>query len=233
MVDGQHRGSHGLALSSEEDVLLGTCSLPDWCSPSPCEHGGTCKQQYDRAYCDCEHTGYAGAVCRTSLHWRSCTQFLQARGTTPGDPQHVVIDLDGSGPLPPVSLVCELSTEAEFVTSITHSNEEATKVDGFQARGSFHQVIHYHTPQNIVQHLLDLSTKCWQSLSYQCKQSHLFASPVEGDEFTPYGWWVSWPGEKMDYWPGSSPGSRQCACGLIGDCVDPDNVCNCDSGHAG
>jgi contactin associated protein-like 2 len=37
----------------------------------------------------------------------------------------------------------------------------------------------------------------------------------------------------MDYWPGSSPGSWQCACGLRGDCYDPDKVCNCDSGHEG
>lgn len=171
MVDGEHRSSSGWAISSQDDVLVGSCSLTDWCSPSPCEHGGTCKQRYDHAYCDCQHTGYSGAVCRTSLHWRSCMQFLQAKRATAGDPQEVVIDLDGSGPLPPVSVVCEMSTEWEYVTSIKHSNEEDTKVDGFQARGSFHQVIHYHAQEEGMKHFLDISSKCWQSLSYNCKGS--------------------------------------------------------------
>ena len=231
MVDGEYRSSSGWSSSSQEDILVGSCSLTDRCSPSPCEHGGTCKQKYDHAYCDCHHTGYSGAVCHTSLQWRSCMQLLQARGATTGDPQEVVIDLDGSGPLPPVSVVCEVSTEGEYVTSIKHSNQEATKVDGFQARGSFHQVIHYHATEKVVRNLLNRSTKCWQSLSYDCKQSRLFDSPVKGGQLQPYGWWVSWQNKKMDYWPGSSPGSRQCACGLRGDCYDPDKVCNCDSGH--
>ena len=105
-------------------------------------------------------------------------QFLQAMGTTAVDPQEVVLDLDGSGPLPPVSVVCEMSTEGEYVTSIKHSNEKDTKVDGFQARGSFHQVIHYHAHERVMKHLLSISGKCWQSLSYKCKQSRLFDSPV-------------------------------------------------------
>ena len=33
----------------------------------------------------------------------------------------------------------------------------------------------------------------------------------------------------MDYWAGSSPGSRQCSCGLTGTCYDPYKGCNCDS----
>ena len=37
----------------------------------------------------------------------------------------------------------------------------------------------------------------------------------------------------MDYWPGSSPGSWQCACGLKGDSYDHEMVCNCDSAYEG
>ena len=166
--------------------------------------------------------------------WQSCSQFILSKGAMPeaGVPEEVMIDLDGSGPLLPVGMLCEISSEGQFVTSIRHSNEEVTKVDGFQDRGSFHQVIHYHATPEHIHALLNRSTSCWQSLRYECKQSQLFSSPVEdGDQFLPYGWWVSWQEEKMDFWSGASPGSRQCACEVTGDCFHPEKSCNCDSGH--
>ena len=161
--------------------------------------------------------------------WQSCSQFLQAEVSTVRGPREVMIDLDGPGPLPPVGVLCELSSEGEFVTSIKHSNEEVTKVDGFQDRGSFHQVIHYHATPEQINIVMNRSTKCWQSLRFECKQSQLFGR--ESGQFKPYGWWVSWQEEKMDFWSGASPGSRQCACGVRGDCFVPEMACNCDSGH--
>ena len=161
--------------------------------------------------------------------WKSCSHFLQAQGPNAEGFHEVMIDLDGLGPLAPVSVVCEVTSDGDFVTSIRHSNEEVTKVDGFQDRGSFHQVIHYHATADQINTLVNSSTKCWQSLTYACRQSRLFGS--ETGNFQPFGWWVSWKGEKMDFWSGSSPGSRQCACGTRGSCFDPERACNCDSGH--
>ena len=80
-------------------ILLGKCSINDWCrvssgrnyfdilftlyeyflGSSPCGNGGECRQLYDRAVCHCDHTGYTGAVCRTSRHWKSCNQWAAAR----------------------------------------------------------------------------------------------------------------------------------------------------------
>jgi hypothetical protein len=141
---------------------------------------------------------------------QSCFPFMLSKGAMPGGPKEVMIDLDGCGPLPPMGVRCEVSSEGQFVTSIKHRNLEVTKVDGFQDRASFHQVIHYHATPEQIHALLSRSTKCWQSLSYECKQSQLFSSPVEdGDQFLPYGWWVSWQEEKMDFWSQASPGSRQ------------------------
>lgn len=37
----------------------------------------------------------------------------------------------------------------------------------------------------------------------------------------------------MDYWGGSLPGSRKCACGILGQCADSTKWCNCDAGLAG
>lgn len=33
------------------------------CNPNPCEHGGVCKQNWEEFKCDCDKTGYTGAVC--------------------------------------------------------------------------------------------------------------------------------------------------------------------------
>jgi len=52
----------------------------------------------------------------------------------------VVIDLDGSGPLAPFPVRCEYLQHQYAITYVGHANEEATKVDGFEEKGSFQQV---------------------------------------------------------------------------------------------
>ncbi|MEQ2300516.1 Contactin-associated protein-like 4, partial [Ameca splendens] len=48
---------------------------------------------------------------------------------------------------------------------------------------------------------------------------------------SPFSWWLGGPGPGLvqTYWGGAHPGSQQCACGLQGDCVDPQLYCNCDA----
>ena len=50
-------------------------------------------------------------------------------------------------------------------------------------------------------------------------------------EGSPFSWWLGGPsaGHVQTYWGGAHPGSQQCACGLQGDCVDPQHYCNCDA----
>ena len=58
-----------------EEVVRHVCTLDDKCWPNPCQHGGMCKQNSTDFHCECEGTGYAGALCHTSLHYRSCLDF--------------------------------------------------------------------------------------------------------------------------------------------------------------
>lgn len=51
----------------------------------------------------------------------------------------------------------------------------------------------------------------------------------QGVDLQPFSWWVSRNNQKMDYWGGSLPGSKKCACGLYGSCKDPRKWCNCDA----
>ena len=65
-------------ISSRDDIVLESCHVTDRCTPNPCEHSGVCKQNSDEFYCECEGTGYTGAVCHTSLNFMSCVQYSHA-----------------------------------------------------------------------------------------------------------------------------------------------------------
>merc|ERR1711899_254946 len=161
----------------------------------------------------------------------SCVQYSHAHPDS-RYADKVIIDIDGSGPLAPFPVRCEFFPDGRNITYVGHLNEEATKVDGFEEKGSFSQVIYYDATMEMMEALINRSVACVQKLGYDCKRSRLLNTPVrDSDNFSPYGYWVSRQNRIMDYWAGSLPGSRKCECGLLGVCFDPDKWCNCDSGH--
>ena len=85
-----------------------------------------------------------------------------------------------------------------------------------------------------IEKLINGSLTCKQELFYACRRSRLLNTPVRPEEpFEPFSWWVSRNNEIMDYWGGSQPGSRKCACGILGTCIDRTKDCNCDAGERG
>ena len=223
-MDGERKVVREYERSSEEEVEVGECRLTNLCSLVRCQHGGVCHQTPGSSgvFCDCHHTGYSGAVCQSSRHWRSCQQFLQFSGQSEGE---VLIDPDGPGALEPVMVLCHIE-DNDFVTSVSHSNPEPTKVDGFQTAGSFSQAILYSAPDRLVELLVSTAESCRQSLRYDCHQSGLLG---RAEVWEPWGWWQSWAGERQNQWAGAAMGSGLCECGERGDCVEGWARCNCDS----
>lgn len=224
----------GEEISDVNDIIIDSCQMTDLCMPNPCEHGGICKQTSKDFECECENTGYTGAVCHTSLNYLSCTHFQNKALQRGEDSRYAetVIDIDGSGPIAPFPVTCEFFPDGRNITYVGHSNMEQTKVDGFEEKGSFNQMIYYDASMDMMERLINRSTICLQKLGYDCKRSRLLDTPVaDTQKFNPYGWWTSRQNLKMDYWAGSLPGSRKCECGLLGVCHDPGKWCNCDSGH--
>ncbi|KMY99176.1 neurexin-4 isoform X1 [Drosophila simulans] len=210
-----------------DDVVVDACQMIDRCNPNPCQHKGLCHQNSREFFCDCGHTGYAGAVCHTSNNPLSClalknVQHVQQR-------VNLNLDVDGSGPLEPFPVTCEFYSDGRVITTLSHSQEHTTTVDGFQEPGSFEQSIMYDANQLQIEALLNRSHSCWQRLSYSCRSSRLFNSPSEAGNFRPFSWWISRHNQPMDYWAGALPGSRKCECGILGKCHDPTKWCNCDS----
>merc|ERR1712038_1079555 len=231
VIDGQYKPPTSWKEGEEimdEDVIIDSCGMTDRCNPNPCEHGGVCKQNSKDFYCECEDTGYTGAVCHTSLNWFSCVQFQNKHPDSRF--KETVIDIDGSGPIPPVAVKCRFFPDGRNLTYVEHDSLQPIKVDGFDEKGSFLKTIKYFAPYEVMEAMINRSRTCIQRLGYDCKRAKLLNTPVsESNEFDPFGWWISRQNKKMDYWAGSLPGSRKCECGLLGTCVIQDKWCNCDA----
>ncbi|XP_041849072.1 contactin-associated protein-like 4 isoform X2 [Melanotaenia boesemani] len=222
-------GNHAVDLIRVQERLLGNysqlqidmCGLIDRCSPSHCEHGGLCSQSWTIFHCNCSDSGYTGATCHSSVYEQSCEAYKH-KGNTSG---YFYIDVDGSGPIKPQLIYCNMTENTWMV--IQHNNTELTRVR--PSPGVNQHLVYFDYPSGEEQLLavIDQSEHCQQELSYHCRKSHLFNT----QEGSPFSWWLGGPspGRVQTYWGGAHPDSQQCACGLQGNCVDPNHYCNCDA----
>lgn len=139
-----------------------------------------------------------------------------------------MIDIDGSGPLSPFTVLCRYGAKSEIlnVTEIGHYHElESYVSSGYQLPESvYSQTINYRVPLPQVFSVIDRSYVCKQYIEYTCFNSRLLNYPN-----TPFGWWVGRTNQTMDYWGGSEVGTGKCSCGLDMTCANPNLFCNCDS----
>uniref|UniRef100_A0A3Q3WVP5 Uncharacterized protein n=1 Tax=Mola mola TaxID=94237 RepID=A0A3Q3WVP5_MOLML len=203
------------------NLQIDMCGIIDRCSPSRCEHGGRCSQSWTVFHCNCSSSGYGGATCHSSVYEQSCEAYKHS-GNTSG---HFYIDVDGSGPIKPQLVYCNMTGDKHNTwTEIQHNNTELTRVRA--AAGVNQHSVHfdYSTEEEQLLAAVSQSEHCEQELSYHCRKS----------QGSPFSWWLGGPGPGgvQTYWGGAQPGSRQCACGLQGDCVDPQHYCNCDADRA-
>nr|XP_061795439.1 contactin-associated protein-like 4 [Nerophis lumbriciformis] len=209
-------------LGNYSDLLIDMCGIIDRCSPSRCEHGGRCTQSWTGFHCNCSDSGYGGATCHSSVYEQSCEAYKH-NGNTSG---HFYIDVDGSGPIKPQLVYCNMTEENTWM-EIRHNNSELTPV--LPSSGEHQHLVrmNYSANDEQLKAVIGQSDHCQQQMVYRCRKSRLL-NTAEG---SPLSWWIggSAPGERQDYWAGAQPGSQQCACGLQGDCLDPKHYCNCDA----
>uniref|UniRef100_A0A3B4ZV53 Contactin-associated protein-like 4 n=1 Tax=Stegastes partitus TaxID=144197 RepID=A0A3B4ZV53_9TELE len=206
----QHR-----LLGNYSQLQIDMCGIIDRCSPSRCEHGGRCSQSWNVFHCNCSDSGYSGAICHT-VYEQSCEAYKH-NGNTSG---HFYIDVDGSGPIRPQLVYCNMTGDTPtlslllFLLSSLSVNQHLVHFD-------------YSAQEEQLLAAISQSEHCEQELSYHCRKSRLL-NTLEG---SPFSWWLGGPGSGgvQTYWGGAHPGSQQCACGLQGDCVDPQHYCNCDA----
>ncbi|XP_032699830.1 contactin-associated protein-like 5 isoform X3 [Lontra canadensis] len=208
------------SLGNFSDLHIDLCSIKDRCLPNYCEHGGSCSQSWTTFYCNCSNTGYTGATCHNSLYEQSC-EVYRHQGNTAG---FFYIDSDGSGPLGPLQVYCNI-TEDKIWTSVQHNNTELTHVRGADPEKPYTMALDYGGSMEQLEAMIDSSEHCEQEVAYHCRRSRLLNTP----DGTPFTWWIGRSNERHPYWGGAPPGVQQCECGLDESCLDIQHFCNCDA----
>ncbi|XP_038168794.1 contactin-associated protein-like 4 isoform X6 [Arvicola amphibius] len=207
------------SLGNFSDLQIDSCGISDRCLPNSCEHGGECSQSWSTFYCNCTNTGYTGATCHSSVYEQSCEAYKH-RGNASG---FYIIDLDGSGPLQPFLLYCNM-TETAW-TIIQHNGSDLVRVRNANPENPHTGAFEYVASVEQLQASIDRAEHCQQELVYFCKKSRL----VNQQDGSPRSWWVGRTNETQTYWGGSLPVPQKCTCGLEGNCVDAQYHCNCDA----
>uniref|UniRef100_A0A452UHK8 Contactin associated protein family member 4 n=1 Tax=Ursus maritimus TaxID=29073 RepID=A0A452UHK8_URSMA len=201
------------------DLQIDSCGITDRCLPNYCEHGGECSQSWNTFHCNCANTGYTGATCHNSIYEQSCESYKH-RGNTSG---FYYIDSDGSGPLEPFLLYCNMTETAWTV--IQHNGSDLTRVRNTNPENPYAGFFEYVASMEQLQATINLAEHCEQELTYYCKKSRL----VNKQDGSPLSWWVGRTNETQTYWGGSLPDPQKCTCGLEGNCIDSQYYCNCDA----
>ncbi|XP_012517535.1 PREDICTED: contactin-associated protein-like 2 [Propithecus coquereli] len=204
------------------NVSIDMCAIIDRCVPNHCEHGGKCSQTWDSFKCTCDETGYSGATCHNSIYEPSCEAYKHLGQTS----NYYWIDPDGSGPLGPLKVYCNM-TEDKVWTIVSHDLQMQTTVVGYNPEKYSVTQLVYSASMDQMSAITNSAEYCEQYVSYFCKMSRLLNTP----DGSPYTWWVGKANEKHYYWGGSGPGIQKCACGIERNCTDPKYYCNCDADY--
>uniref|UniRef100_A0AAR2LAJ4 Contactin associated protein 2 n=1 Tax=Pygocentrus nattereri TaxID=42514 RepID=A0AAR2LAJ4_PYGNA len=223
-VDGELVDLHAVEkgmLGSFENVSLDMCAIIDRCVPNHCEHGGRCSQTGDTFKCSCDGTGYTGATCHTSVYEQSCEEYKHLGRTS----DSYWIDPDGSGPLEPFKVSCNMMEDKVWTTLVNDLPPQSAVSSGSDPAQGTVLRLNYSMTTDQVNAITSSAEHCEQYVAYACRMSRLLNSP----DGSPYTWWVGRGNEKHFYWGGSGPGIQKCACGIERNCTDPNYYCNCDA----
>ncbi|XP_063450444.1 contactin-associated protein-like 3 isoform X9 [Pan paniscus] len=166
---------------------------------------------------DSGDTYYFGA-----LYEQSC-EAHKHRGNPSG---LYYIDADGSGPLGPFLVYCNM-TDAAW-TVVRHGGPDAVTLRGAPSGHPRSAVsFAYAADAGQLRASVNLAERCEQRLALRCGT----ARRPDSRDGTPLSWWVGRTNETHTYWGGSLPDAQKCTCGLEGNCIDSQYYCNCDAGR--
>ncbi|MGH0137107.1 UNVERIFIED_CONTAM: hypothetical protein FKN15_062860 [Acipenser sinensis] len=168
----------------------------------------------------CESEGVLRGLETAAIYEPSCEAYSHT-GSTSG---YFSIDSDGSGPLGPTLVYCNM-TDDKVWTMMHHNNMELTRVQGSSLEKPYSMQFNYSTSREQLQAMVSGAEHCEQEIVYRCKRSRL----LNTRDGTPFSWWVGRTSERQTYWSGSLPGVQQCSCGLNENCIDMSYFCNCDA----
>ncbi|XP_008288773.1 contactin-associated protein-like 5 [Stegastes partitus] len=134
------------------------------------------------------------------------------------------IDPDGSGPLGPAQVYCNM-TEKKVWTVLSHNSSAPVTVQSSSLQKPHVMKLNYSASAEQLRAIVSGSEQCQQEVVYSCRKSRLFNTR----DGSPLSWWLDREGERRSYWGGFLPGVQQCSCSLEENCVDMNYFCNCDA----
>ncbi|KAK3541045.1 hypothetical protein QTP86_012344 [Hemibagrus guttatus] len=155
-----------------ENVSLDMCAIIDRCLPNHCEHGGRCSQTWDTFSCSCDGSGYTGATCHSSVYEQSCEAYKHLGKTS----DVYWIDPDGSGPLGPFRVICNM-TEDKVWTVVVNSLPAQTTVSGSSRERRTVLHVNYSATVEQISAITDAAEHCEQHIAYTCRSSRLLNTP--------------------------------------------------------
>ncbi|XP_061917574.1 contactin-associated protein-like 5 isoform X1 [Entelurus aequoreus] len=182
-------------LGNFSSLLFDACHIRDRCLPNMCEHGTSCTQTWDRFNCNCSGSGYAGATCHHSIFESSCESYRLSGGSS----GFYSIDPDGSGPLGPTQVYCNM-TDDKVWTLISHNVTLPVRVSDSSKHETHVMKFNSSASSQQLRAIVMASEQCRQEVVFTSKRSRL----LKADEGHPLSWWVDQHGERRNYWGSSS-----------------------------
>uniref|UniRef100_A0A3B5AT90 Contactin-associated protein-like 5 n=1 Tax=Stegastes partitus TaxID=144197 RepID=A0A3B5AT90_9TELE len=156
----------------------------------------------------------------SSIYESSCEAY-KLSGSSSG---FYFIDPDGSGPLGPAQVYCNM-TEKKVWTVLSHNSSAPVTVQSSSLQKPHVMKLNYSASAEQLRAIVSGSEQCQQEVVYSCRKSRLFNTR----DGSPLSWWLDREGERRSYWGGFLPGVQQCSCSLEENCVDMNYFCNCDA----
>nr|XP_022313523.1 contactin-associated protein-like 5 isoform X4 [Crassostrea virginica] len=154
----------------QSGLILDGCKLVNYCLVHQhCQHGGRCLSDWDGVSCDCSSSAYQGKYCQFSRYHQSCDSYFQSGWRRSGV---YVIDVDGSGPVEPTYVSCQMgiSTEGDYYgqTVVEHNLHNLTKVRGTTLPDIRLRLTYRGMGFVQLQQLTKTSAWCEQYVQYRC-----------------------------------------------------------------
>ena len=166
----------------------------------------------------------ATSVVEVIKTMKSCSSIKSSySGSSSGN---YIIDPDGKGGVASFSVYCDMSDKGGVgVTVISHDSESRTHVGnipGCGGAGCYRKDVTYTgVSTGQLAALTRVSQNCEQFIKFECNNDIAFIE-------SPYAWWVSRDGTRMNYWGGATGYNNMCACGVTNSCSNG-KKCNCDN----
>ncbi|KAJ7413024.1 hypothetical protein BTVI_44363 [Pitangus sulphuratus] len=107
-----------------------------------------------------------------AIYERSCEAYRH-QGKTSG---FFYIDSDGSGPLGPLRVFCNI-TEDKIWTAVQHNNTGLTRVQGADREKPYTMSFNYNSSAEQLEAVISSAEYCEQEAAYHCKKSRLLNTP--------------------------------------------------------